>query len=478
MLSLATMRPTRRNLLNWLAVALGLLVGFLALARFGMWWPPFHDDLPGWLLNWISYFGGALLGPVFLAGTFAGLKNRKRAGIIFLSCMPITVFCLAYPSAGYLVWHADGSGWFEPPEIPTAIGLTTVFFLLILAALLAILYKKRAVYLLVLIAVLAGIVFGRSHWTKAFLPPFAGWSALFLVFGLFWLGTNKRGWPSMLQPGQRSVGRRATTVVLTCFVVFCVDVMVTFGLSALGSSLWSGDCGGHPPSVRPASPYHAVFTARILFVGRSVEALIGGSRGFLSSQRYDPRVGDWAIGVVQEKFWGLPSWTPRLVLLTNFVYWQGETYFVDGSRGRGLLSERLPIVEGGLCGGRTRPVSDAIVDLRLLHEQGSTGTCLIGSVREPRKFSGGLSPPVPPRLTAGAKISVTGPTGTRILTTDASGVYEVNDLPAGDYTLQLLVPVDQIVGFFKSGESPVKVHLDGRGPVEQNFEVFWKRPVE
>jgi hypothetical protein len=461
-----------------MAVGLGLLVGFVALARFGMAWPPFHDELPGWVLRWIEYGGGALLGPVFLAGTIAALRNRKRAGIIFLSCMPVTVFCLAYPSAGYLVWHSDGSGWFEPPEIPTAIGLATLFFLPVFAALLAIRYRKRAVYLLVATAVLAGIVFGRSHWTKAFLPPFAGWSALFLVFALFWLETNRRGWPSLLQPRLRPLSLRVAAFVLTCAVVFCVDVMVTFGLSALGSSLFSPDCGGHAPVIRPRSPYHAVFTARIVFVGRSIEALIGGSRSFLSSQRYDPRVGDWAIGVVHEKFWGLPFWTPRLVLLTNFIYWKGETYFVDGSRGHGLLSERLPIIEGGVSCSRTRPVSEAVVDLRLLHEPASTGTRLIGYVREPQKFVGGLVPPVSLKPAAGAKINVAGPAGKRVITTDASGVYEVDDLPAGDYTLQLVVPENQIVGFFKNEEAPANVHLDDRGLVEHNFELFWNGRIE
>jgi hypothetical protein len=74
------------------------------IRRFGMSWPPFNDDLPGWLLRSISYVGGALLGPVFLAGSIVALRNRKRAGIIFLICMPVAVFCLGYPSAGYLVW--------------------------------------------------------------------------------------------------------------------------------------------------------------------------------------------------------------------------------------------------------------------------------------------------------------------------------------------------------------------------------------
>jgi hypothetical protein len=114
-----------------------------------MSWPPFNDDLPGWLLRWISYVGGALLGPVFLAGSIVASRNRKRAGIIFLICMPVAVFCLGYPSAGYLVWHADGGGWFEPPA-PHGHWVNdnpTIFFLPIFAALLAIRYRKRAVYL-------------------------------------------------------------------------------------------------------------------------------------------------------------------------------------------------------------------------------------------------------------------------------------------------------------------------------------------
>ena len=75
----------RRAALSWSAVGLGLLVGFFALARFEMSWPPFNDDLPGWLLRWISYVGGGLLGPVFLAGSIVALRNRKRARIIFLT---------------------------------------------------------------------------------------------------------------------------------------------------------------------------------------------------------------------------------------------------------------------------------------------------------------------------------------------------------------------------------------------------------
>jgi hypothetical protein len=190
-------------------------------------------------------------------------------------------------------------------------------------------------------------------------------------------------------------------------------------------------------------------------------------------------VGDWAIGVVQESFWGLPKWTPHLVLLTHFVYWKGETYFVDGDRARGWLTNMLPIVDAELGCSRTRPAQEAIVDLRVLREAPSaTGTRLIGYVRQPQTFVGGLAPPSPPKFAPGARISVTGPTGTSIVTTDHSGIYQLDNLPQGGYTLQLLTAEDQVVGFFKSEEGPAKVHLDTPGPIEHNFEVFWNGRIE
>ena len=476
------MRPRLKLIVSWFVTALGFLVGFFALARFGMARPPFNDDLPGWLLRWISYLGGALLGPVFLAGSIVALRNRKRAGIIFLICMPITVFCLAYPSAGYLVWHSDGGGWFEPPEPPTAIGLTIIFFLPIFAALLAIRYRKRAIYLFGATVVLAGIVFGLSHWTKVFLPPFGAWSALFLLCGLFWRGTGNRGWPSLFQPRLRPLRQRAVAFVFTCIAVLCVDLCVTLGLSALGSSLFSGDCRGKPIFVHSLGPSHAVFTARIIYVGRSLEARTRSTGLFHSGHSavvLDPRVGDWAIGVVQERFWGLPSWAPRLVLLTDYIYWKGETYFIDGSRTNGLLSQFLSIVGAGVNCSRTRPASDAVVELRALREAPSaSGRRLIGYVRQPEKFVGGLVPPIPPKPAVGARISLVGSIGARTVTADKSGIYQVDDLPPGDYTLQLLVPDSQLVGFWEGDALPAKVHLDNQGLVEHNFEIFWNGRIE
>ncbi len=303
------MGPTRRNGLSWIVVVLGFLIGFLALASFGMAWPPFGDNDPGWLMRWISYIGAAILGPLFIAVSVVALRNPKRAGLILFIAMPFAVFLLGYPAAGHLVWHEHTGGWFEHPVPATTIGLTAMFFLQIYAGLLALLYRRWTVYLFAFTVLSAGFVFGVSHWSKAFLPPFAGWSARFLLFGIYWRGTSRRGWPSVLQPFSRSLSKRILAFTLTCIAVLGTDTLVTFGLSALGSSLFSRDCRGKPLFVRPESPYHAVFTARVIFVGRSIEALTRDRGLFRDPQipgSRDHRVGDWGIAVVKEKFWGWP----------------------------------------------------------------------------------------------------------------------------------------------------------------------------
>jgi hypothetical protein len=232
--------------------------------------------------------------------------------------------------------------------------------------------KKRAAYVFTATAAIAVLVFLRSRWTPVLVPHLAVYSAPFLLFGLFWLGTHKLAWPTVLRPRPRTMARRIAALVVTCLLVLCLDVTVTLGLSALTSSLFSGDCGGKPPSTHPLSARHVVFTARVIFVSRSFYALTHDS-GMNLPGFHDPRVGDWTIGVVQERFWGLPSWGPHLVLLTNFIYWNGETYFIDGSHENGLLTWALPIVGAGISCSRSRPVQDAIIDLRVLREAPPAG---------------------------------------------------------------------------------------------------------
>ena len=467
-----------KSRLSWLAVVLGIFLGLFELAVFGTDWAPFGDRSSGWFLTWFTIAGTGLIGLTFITGSIVALRNRKSAGTIFLVFIPVAAYLLADPTAGFLVWHADGGGYWETPLPSTGIGLTALFFAPFLLFILTRRHKKRAVYLFTVAASVVVIVFSRSRWTAVLLPRLVGWSAPFLLFGLFWLGTHKLGWPSLLRPRPRAMSRRISGPVITCLAVFCLDIVLTLGLSALGSSLFSGDCIGKRPITHPESPSHAVFTARIVFVGRSIEALTRGT-GLRSLGVQERSVGDWAVGVVQERFWGLPSWGPHLVLLTNFIYWKGETYFIDGARANGLLTRVLLIVEARIGCSRSRPVQDAIVDLRVLRGgQRANGARLIGYVRRPEVFTGVFGRPPARTYATGARIEVTGTAGTITITTDQTGIYQLDGLPPGDYTLQLSVPDNQVGGFFESEGSPAKVHLNNDALVESNFDLFWNGRIE
>jgi hypothetical protein len=470
-----SMRTRLKPVLSWIAVTLGCLAGFIACAEFGVGGVALSDRSPAWYLPWFGITGEALLGVGFLVGSLVALRNRRLAGIIFLAVMPVAAFCLAYPASGFLVSRADG-GWFETPFPGTAIELGALFYAPFLPPLWMWRRTKRAVIVFAVAAFVAGVIFARSRWAPALLPRLAGWSIPLLLPGLFWLRTGKLGWPSLLQTRPSSLAKRVVALAATCVAILCLDVVFTVMLCGLGSNLFSPNCKGRPLFIHPLFPTQAVFTAKVFFAARSIDALLG-LHGGLHPSGPDHGVGDWAIGTVQERFWGMPYWT-RLVLLTNDVYWEGETYFVDGRRFSGLLTQFLPII-GDIACGRTKLAQNAIVDLRLLRKPPPIGSLrIIGYVRGPEKLAFGWTRPPKPNVVAGARISVTGPAGSSIVETDSAGVYELNDLALGDYTLRLLTPENQLVGFFDSDGSTATLHLDHSGIVEKNFELFWNGRIE
>ena len=201
------MRTMLKPLVSWFAAILGCLVGLGACAAFGMAWAPLSDRSPAWYLRLFGIAGMALLGVGFLLGSFVALRNRRSAGFIFLSVMPVAAFCLAYPASGFLVWR-DGGGWFETPVPAIAIGLTALFYAPFLAPLWMWRRKKRAAIVFTSAALVAGLFFAYSRWTVALLPRLVGWSAPFLLWGLFWLRTGKLGWPSLVQPRPCSHAKR------------------------------------------------------------------------------------------------------------------------------------------------------------------------------------------------------------------------------------------------------------------------------
>ncbi|MBZ5633813.1 MAG: carboxypeptidase-like regulatory domain-containing protein [Acidobacteriia bacterium] len=383
-----------------------------------------------------------------------------------MAVMPVAAFCLAYPDSGFLVWR-DNVGWFETPIPAIAIGLAALFYAVLLPPFWIWPGKKRAAIVFLSVALLAVPIFVYSRWTIALLPRLAAWSSPFALVGLFWLRTDKSGWPSLLRSRPCSPAKRVLAFLMTLVGILGLDIVLMLTLSGLGSSLFSGDCRGKPPFVRPLSPTHAVFTAKVLFAGRSIDALLR-AHGDLQPSDGDGKVGDWAIGFVQERFWGMPHWT-RLVLLTNFVYWEGETYFFDGRRVGGVVTQFLPIVEGGIGCSRTKPIQIASIDLRLLRNPPAPGTShVMGYVRGPEKFRSGLERPIRPAFIANAQIEVTGPAYRKTVKTDSAGVYELDDLAPGEYTLQLSKAETQEVGVSGDG-SPASIHIDSGGVVEMDL---------
>jgi len=470
------MRTRLKLSISWLILALGCLVGLVACVALGLVQLPLSDGSPAWYLGWFGAIGIALLGLTFLIGSLVALQHRKLAGGIFLAVMPVGAFCLAYPASGFRVWH-NGEGWFETPLPATAIGLAVLFYTPLLAALLMRRRRTRAAVACALTACMAALVFASSRWTPALLPQLAGWSIPFLLPGLFWARTGTLAWPSLVQARSWSPGKRVSAFAAACAVIVCLDVAATVLVCGLSTSLYNGDCNGTPLLRRPLSPTHAVFTARVIFAARSINALKDAHNGLRASGP-DRNVGDWAIGIVQERFWGMPGWA-RLALLTNDIYWEGETYFVDGRRDEGVLTQFLPIVAGGIGCSRTRLVQDAIVDLRLLRRPPPPGgTRAMGYVRAPEIFTPGTVRPRKPAFVAGATIEVTGPAWAGTITTDAAGVYELDGLAPGDYTLRLSTPETQTAGSFDNDGSPARIHLDDGGVVERNFELAWDGRIE
>jgi hypothetical protein len=462
-----------RKVVSWIIVAVGVLVGFLGLFISENAWLPDRATDPYWYKRLIGLAGFVFLGLTLVAGSLTTRRSRRRAGLIFLLSTPIIAFCLSYPDVGFSVLDKTGNGVFYWPFLWVAIGLSLLFFVPLAISLYALPNKKRALYLFLISVVVVSPVFIRSQWSASLIPRLAGWSAPTVLFGLFWLGTEALGWRPLVEPRQRSPIRRVLAVVAVCVLVAGMDVVATLALAVWQSSLNGPDCGGRQLFSQPAFPGHAVFAARLVRTGHKVHA-IGDSKKWTS---------DWAVGIVQEKFWGLPSSWPRVVLLTNGIFWEGETYFIDGHRAHGFPARFLPIIEAGPC-SRTRPVEDAIVDLRILREKStSTGSRVVGFVQQGEPFRPWPSPPVPHTPLAGVRIDLAGSAGTtEVAVTDQRGIYEIDGLTPDDYTLTLELPDTQSVvedaGPAKERQKISRQALvDGR-LIERDFHVVWNGTIE
>jgi hypothetical protein len=195
-----------------------------------------------------------------------------------------------------------------------------------------------------------------------------------------------------------------------------VFILVTIFFSTIG---FACSCSNTTPIQKTSKRYRerAVFTARIVqLVGRTFD--MGGKA-----------YSEQALAVVQKRYWGLPWFWPKVVLLDgrypcDIAMAAGEEYLVSG------LRVRYGVLDVSVC-SRTQPLKTAQLDLRTIdgtHCETPGGT-IIGHVVEWRE-SQHENVPVRNFL-----VMFRDDQGKAYATqSDGQGIYELQHLPPGMYT--------------------------------------------
>lgn len=422
-----------------------------------------------------------LLGLVLLLGSIGATQNRHRAGLAFWISAPVVGFWGAYPES--LLWKEGPNGvvgmWLDPL---LALPLTALFYLPLYAVLGLVQGGRKGVYLLAGSGLAASFAFAVSEWARVLFPELAAWSIALAAFGAFWWGSYRRGWPRLI-PERRPLTHRLAAGAVVTFTVVILEASATFTVVAARSSLWRPDCGGGYLFDRPWRPHSAVFTAKLVLVGHSAKI----------SGRW---AGKWAIGRVEEHFGGLPGWP--WVLLTNGVFLEDEVFVIDGFRPLGVWTRFLPIVRAGPC-TLSQPANEvtAKMELRLLRSPAlKDGATVIGCVLGPEPSpdilhllaciedqktgrsefdreicrKGAVYLRAKPRPLAGARIRVSGASGTTVATTDRDGIYQVGGLQGAKYDLRLLnLPDGQ-----HADDRVAEIYAPSRGALlRRDFLVQW-----
>lgn len=274
------------------------------------------------------------------------------------------------------------------------------------------------------------------------------------VPGAYWLVTSRRGWPPNADVHTRSVRRAVIDVGATLIALYLLVGVGTIAIMGQYQSIGDYGCRATPIPVHALIPTDTEFVAKIMFVGLPYRHANGKTWS------------TWAVASVQKEFWGLPWWNKKIVVLTFKIFTNGQTLFIDGSRSGGLLTLGIPVVELKLCG--SKPVSDAAVELRVLRDgPPKNGVRIIGhTVSEYPDFH---SEPLP-----GATVLITGPDGTVETTSYQQGIYDVQGLPPGSYTVRAGTP-DETNHAYPSCDTKDGAHLIA-GEVWGCTLAFWKPP--
>jgi hypothetical protein len=200
-----------------------------------------------------------------------------------------------------------------------------------------------------------------------------------------------------------------SAVVITLIVIF--SSVVAFGCR----------CSNSTPIQMTSERYRerAVFTARVVqLMGRT-------------NNRNGTRYSGQALVVVHDRYWGLPWYWPKVVLLDggflcNIVMADGEEYLVSGRR------ERYGVVDVSAC-SRTQPLKTAQLDLRTLDGShcATPGGSIIGRVlRGNDRFQNNPA-------ASNVPVTLRDQDGkTYAAQSDSGGIYELRHLHPGSYTVE------------------------------------------
>jgi hypothetical protein len=319
------------------------------------------------------------------------------------------------------------------------LGLWLLSFALLFSVLIGLRHRKRAAILLLFLGPIPTyylVWWPHVHydWDVSLLDILIVLSFLWIP-AAFWLTTHFLRWPSLRQPSRLSVPRRIliTSSSLAVLYIF-VSAAVIY---RFGSMQPIGDCGSS--GVIPTSqriPEEGMFVVKIIQIGYPRGIVNGRMASML------------ALGLVKEKFWGPSGWNSKLVILTQYLYYEGDEYLMQVNQQARWLTLGLPLFENQHC-GHSAPVKDDEIQLRVLRDgPPKTGVRIIGSVRRwPNEHRN--SGPTP-----GATVTITGPAGIATVTTDAHGIYDLSNLPPGHYTVSGESPDQKQVNYPCTSERP------------------------
>jgi transposase InsO family protein len=194
---------------------------------------------------------------------------------------------------------------------------------------------------------------------------------------------------------------------------------------------WSCSCVGTP---KPACNADDRDSAVLLITAVSVTE----DKHF--TKHGGPKLGFLAEARIDQRFGGLPEWVGNSITVysgypCDWLIVEGEQYLVVVHKDS-IVRGEPPFVHILSC-GRTRLVSQAKTDLRLLDEASQPGRRVVGQVLRTSLGAYRLDYNQP---VSGAVVTIRGHRRTVRATTDADGLYDIAGLPPGYYTATVKLP--------------------------------------